>query len=99
MGKLEDYADRYNYIEDFSEIKNITIRDVFAEYDNNRILETDEVKTDYQQWKEWLDKWNVDYKEKTWIPNQKDLVVFGRYSVAAIVFDLDDNFVRMTAYE
>lgn len=54
---------------------------------------------DYQQWKEWLDKWNVEYEEKTWNPNVKELVVGGSYCQAAIVFDMKNNFQCMTAYE
>lgn len=56
-------------------------------------------KNDYEQWKEWLDKWNIGYDEWMHHPNVKELVVFGRYCQASIVFDLEDNFIRMTAYE
>lgn len=56
-------------------------------------------KNDYEQWKEWLDKWNVDYEEQTWNLNQKELVVNGSWCVASVVFDLEDNFKCMTAYE
>lgn len=52
-------------------------------------------KNDYEQWKEWLDKWNINYKEKTWHKDVKELTV----DVASILFDLDNNFIRMTAYE
>lgn len=54
---------------------------------------------DYEQWKEWLDKWNINYEEKTWNPNVKELIVGGIYCQAAIVFDLKNNFMHMTAYE
>lgn len=54
---------------------------------------------DYEQWKNWLDKWNIKYEEKFWIPNQKELFVDGYYSCAAVEFDLDNNFIRMTSYE
>lgn len=30
-------------------------------------------KNDYEQWKDWLDKWHIKYEEKTWHPNQKEL--------------------------
>lgn len=56
-------------------------------------------KNDYEQWKEWLDKWNVNYEEKTWNKNQKELVVDGGWCVASVVFDLENNFKCMTAYE
>ena len=56
-------------------------------------------KNDYQQWKEWLDKWNVEYEEVTWNPNVKELVIGGAYCLASVMFSLDNNFVRMTAYE
>lgn len=55
--------------------------------------------SDYQQWKDWLDRWNVDYEEQTWNPNVKELIIGGSYCQAAIVFDLEDNFKCMTAYE
>lgn len=54
---------------------------------------------DYEQWKKWLDKWNINYEEQTWNPNQKELVVNGSWCVASIVFDLENNFKCMTAYE
>ena len=56
-------------------------------------------KSDYEQWKEWLDKWNVKYEEQTWTPNQKELIVSGHWCVASVVFDMDNNFICMTAYE
>ena len=54
---------------------------------------------DYEQWKQWLDKWNIEYEEKEWNPNVKELIVDGIYCQAAIVFDLENNFLHMTAYE
>lgn len=56
-------------------------------------------KNDYEQWKEWLNKWNVDYEEKAWNKNQKELIVNGSWCVASVVFDLENNFKCMTAYE
>ena len=56
-------------------------------------------KNDYEQWKEWLDKWNVDYAEVTWNPNQKEHIVRGSWCVASVVFDLENNFKGTTAYE
>lgn len=55
--------------------------------------------SDYEQWKQWLDKWNVEYEEKTWNPNEKELIVGGSYCLASVVFDLDNKFICMTAYE
>lgn len=54
---------------------------------------------DYEQWKQWLEKWNVKYEEKEWNPNQKELIVGGTYCQASVVFDLENNFIAMTAYE
>lgn len=56
-------------------------------------------KTDYEQWKDWLDKWDVPYKEETWNPDMKELIVNGSWSQASVQFDLSDNFIRMTSYE
>jgi hypothetical protein len=56
-------------------------------------------KNDYEQWKEWLDKWSIDYEERTWNPNSKELTVDGHWCLASIVFDLENNFKCMTAYE
>lgn len=56
-------------------------------------------KSDYEQWKEWLDKWNVKYEEQTWNKNQKELIISGHWCVASVGFDMDDNFIGMTAYE
>jgi hypothetical protein len=55
--------------------------------------------SDYIQWKNWLDQWHVKYEEKTWNPNIKELIIGGTYCQASIVFDLDDKFIEMTAYE
>lgn len=41
----------------------------------------------------------IKYEEKTWNPNVKELIIGGTYCQAAIVFDLNDNFIEMTAYE
>ena len=57
------------------------------------------IKNDYEQWKEWLDKWSVKYEEKTWNPHKKELIIFGHWCVASVVFDMDDNFICVTAYE
>ena len=70
-----------------------------GELGNYKMFEPIEKKTDYHQWKEWLDKWNINYEETTWIPNSKELIVEGSYCLASIVFDLEDNFKCMTAYE
>lgn len=67
--------------------------------DRENITSVKKNKTDYQQWKDWLDKWNVNYEEETWNPNKKELVVGGCYCQTSIVFDLEDNFICMTAYE
>ena len=55
--------------------------------------------SDYEQWKQWFDKWSVPYREETWNPNQKELIVDGSWSVASVVFDLDNKFICMTSYE
>ena len=55
--------------------------------------------TDYEQWKQWLDKWNVKYEEEKWNPNVKELIIGGIYCQASIVFDLEEKFLQMTAYE
>ena len=62
-------------------------------------IPTLKISGDYEQWKDWLDRWGVKYEEKSWNPNKKELVVDGYYSCASIVFDLDDNFICMTSYE
>lgn len=54
---------------------------------------------DYEQWKQWFDKWDVKYEEKQWSPNVKELIIYGSYCLASVVFDLNDNFIDMTAYE
>lgn len=53
-------------------------------------------KTDYEQWKEWLNKWNVEYEEKQWNQNQKELVIKSLWSYVTIVFDLHDNFIYIS---
>ena len=55
--------------------------------------------TDYEQWKQWLDKWKVKYKEKEWNPGQKELVINGIYCQASVVFTLEEKFITVTAYE
>ena len=55
--------------------------------------------SDYEQWKQWLDKWNVSYREETWRRDRKELIVDGSWAVASVVFNLDDKFICMTAYE
>lgn len=56
--------------------------------------------TDYEKWKEWLDQWGVHYEEQMWnLHNQKVLATDGFYCQAAAVFDLDENFITLTAYE
>ena len=55
--------------------------------------------SDYEQWKQWLDKWNVSYREERWTQNTKELIVDSNWAVASIVFDLDDKFICMAAYE
>lgn len=55
--------------------------------------------SDYEQWKQWLNKWNVEYEEKQWSPNKKELIVGGCYCQASMAFDLFDNFIGMTVYE
>lgn len=55
--------------------------------------------TDYEQWKQWLDKWHVDYEEKQWNPGIKELIIGGIYCQAVIQFDKDENFFGITAYE
>ena len=68
------------------------------EYNHNMIDKCTDI-TDYDQWKQWLDKWNVKYEEKGWNPNVKELIVDSKYSVTAIVFDLHDKFLHILAYE
>ena len=55
--------------------------------------------TDYDQWKQWFDKWDVEYTEKTWNVGSKELVMRGHYCLASAAFDLDGNFICLTAYE
>ncbi len=55
--------------------------------------------SDYEQWKEWLDKWNVEYTEETWNPGLKELIIRGSYCVASIQFDLNEKYLELTAYE
>lgn len=55
--------------------------------------------TDYEQWKQWFKQWNVNFEEKTWNPNEKELVIGGIYCQASVVFDLNENFICVTAYE
>ena len=57
------------------------------------------VKNDYEQWKQWLDKWNVSYREETYTQNTKELIIDGHWAAASVVFDLNNNFICMTAYE
>lgn len=54
---------------------------------------------DYEKWKNWFDQWNIKYEEKMWNPNQKELIVGGCYCQASAVFDLNENFITLTAYE
>lgn len=75
------------------------IEDYCGELGDYKMFEPIKKKTDYHQWKEWLDKWNIDYEEMAWNPNSKELIVGGSYCQASIVFDLEDNFKCMTAYE
>lgn len=56
-------------------------------------------KNDYEQWKEWFDKWNIPYREETWHQNKKELIVDGTWCLASVMFDLENNFECMTAYE
>ena len=62
-------------------------------------IPTLKISNDYEQWKDWLDRWGITYEEKTWNPNIKELIIGGNYCQAAIVFDLENNFKCMTAYE
>lgn len=64
-----------------------------------QVLCNQKCASDYIQWKNWLDRWNVKYEEKIWNPNIKELIIGGTYCQASIVFDLDDKFIEMTAYE
>lgn len=70
-----------------------------GELGNYKMFEPIKNKTDYQQWKDWLDKWNVPYEETTWNKVQKELIVGGSYCQASVVFTLEDKFICMTAYE
>lgn len=56
--------------------------------------------TDYEKWKQWFDQWGVKYEEQVWnLHNQKVLATDGFYCQASAVFDLDENFITLTAYE
>lgn len=55
--------------------------------------------SDYEKWRQWLEQWNIKYEEKQWNPNEKELIVGGCYCQAAMIFDMQENFVCMTAYE
>ena len=55
--------------------------------------------SDYEKWKEWLDKWNQEYTEKTWNPGIKELVIEGIFCQVSIQFDLNEKFIGITAYE
>lgn len=55
--------------------------------------------TDYEEWKQWLDKWNIKYEEEIWNPDQKELIIGGSFCQASIVFNLKNEFICMTAYE
>ena len=54
--------------------------------------------TDYEQWKEWLDKWNISYGEREY-SFSKELTVGGYYCATVIEFDTSGRFLDMTAYE
>lgn len=94
------------YVEDYSSFGTGTYTDNGCEIEHwcgklgeYKMFEPIKKTSDYQQWKDWLDKWNVKYEEKTWNPNEKELVVGGSYCQASVAFDLEDNFICMTAYE
>ena len=58
-----------------------------------------EYRSDYDQWKDWLDKWGVVYSEEEWNEGSKELIIRGHYCVASIAFDLENNFKCVTGYE
>lgn len=39
-------------------------------------------KTDYEQWEDWLDKWNVKYEKRN-----SHIVIKGEYAETLISFD------------
>ena len=59
---------------------------------------TDCDMTDYEQWKQWLNKWNVQYE--IWdCTGTKELVIpNGRYYVS-INFELSGKFIDIDAFE
>lgn len=70
-----------------------------GELGNYKMFEPIKKQTDYQQWRDWFDKWNVEYEEEIWNSEHKELIVGGSYCQASVVFDLEDNFICVTAYE
>lgn len=60
-------------------------------------------KNDYEQWKEWLDKWNIPYmemEEVRQLTRVKELIVEGNnWDATSIVFTLNNEFICMTTYE
>lgn len=95
-----------NYAEDFynfgsGSISSGGLKENFlcSELGNWGMFVPIEKKTDYQQWKDWFDKWNVFYREETWNSGQKELVIDGTWCQASAVFTLEDKFICLTAYE
>ena len=48
--------------------------------------------TDYEQWKQWLDRWNIDYWEM-----ERSYAKFIVANGTTIEFDVNDNFIYMTS--
>lgn len=54
--------------------------------------------TDYEQWKQWLDRWKVFYTEREHCFG-KELSVSGLHCEALIEFDDSGKFKELTAEE
>lgn len=77
--------DTYFLIKDYKKIPNII---------NNK---KPEVKTDFEQWKEWLDKWEIEYIERS-INDRKNLIIPGLEANTRIKFDKQEKFVYVTSF-
>ena len=55
---------------------------------------------DYEEWKEWLDKWNLKYKE-TDTPeyNIKEIIIYNGFSTIEVQFNFNGKFIGLTSYE
>lgn len=56
-------------------------------------------KTDYELWKEWLDKWSIPYEVWDEYTGVKELRIEDCWAVAYVQFELDGKFIRFATYE